>query len=156
MSTDSASGLPFKDAIQDPEAKPDSIKIASGSTEISLRPDANQIERSTPPSFNEVVDYISNGLDTLKGLNFNSFQYIYPVFLFILVSAITALILLAAFNILQSINHTPLIGGLLSRLFELCGIVAVSRFVSSNLLLQRRRAALFVRIAALKREFIGQ
>ncbi len=101
-------------------------------------------------------DYISNGFDTLKGLNFHSFQYTYPVFLSILVSAITALILLAALDILQSINHTPLTGGLLSRFFELCGIVAVSRFVASNLLLQRRRAALFVRIAAVKREFIGQ
>ena len=156
LSTDSVSGLPFKEAIQDPEAKPESIKMASGPTEISLRTDENEIERPTPPSFSEVVDYISNGFDTLKGLNFNSFQHIYPVFLSILAAAITALILLTALNILQSINHAPIIGGLLSRLFELCGIVAVSRFVSSNLLLQRRRAALFVRIAALKREFIGQ
>ena len=103
MSIDSVSGLPFKDAIQDPEAKPESIKMASGPAEISLRTDENEIERPTPPSVVEVVDYISNGFDTLKGLNFNRFQHIYPVFLSILAVAITALILLTALNILQSI-----------------------------------------------------
>ena len=156
LSSDSVSGLPFKDAIQEPEAHPESIKMASGPAEISLRADSNAIDKPTPASFNELVDYISNGFETLKGLNFNSFKQIYPVFLSILAATITALILLTALNILESINHTPLIGGLLGSLFELCGIVAISRFVASNLLLQRRRAALFIRIAALKREFIGE
>ena len=81
LSSDSVSGLPFKDAIQEPEAQPESIKMASGATEISLRADSNAIDKPTPASFNEVADYISNGFETLKGLNFSNFKQIYPVFL---------------------------------------------------------------------------
>ena len=99
LSSDSVSGLPFKDAIQEPEAQPESIKMASGPAEISLRADSNAIDKPTPASFNEVVDYISNGFETLKGLNFNSFKQIYPVFLSILAAAYGA-------NTANSVKHS--------------------------------------------------
>ena len=81
--------------------------------------------------------YMQKALDSLKGLNLNGFQQIYPVFLSIL-GAVTALILAIALNILHTINHLPLIGNFLGAVFELCGLVVVSRFVVFNLLLQKK------------------
>ena len=79
-----------------------------------------------------------------------------PVFLSILGAVIAALALVIASNILRSINHLPLIGDLLGGVLELCGLVVVTRFVFSNLLLQKKRADLFLRIALVKKELIGQ
>ena len=100
--------------------------------------------------------YMQKALDSLKGLNLNGFQQIYPVFLSILGAVTAALILAIALNILHTINHLPLIGNFLGAVFELCGLVVVSRFVVSNLLLQKKRADLFLRIAVLKKELIGR
>ena len=58
--------------------------------------------------------------------------------------------------VLASINHLPLIGDLLGGGLELCGLVVVTSFVLSNLLLQKKRADLFLRIALVKKELIGQ
>ena len=102
------------------------------------------------------MGYLGKGLDSLKGLNLQGFQQIYPVFLSILGAVIVAVILVIASNILNSINHLPMIGGLLGGVFELCGLVVVAQFAVSNLLLQKKRADLFVRIAAVKKELIGQ
>ena len=49
-----------------------------------------------------------------------------------------------------------MIGNLLGGVLELCGLVVVSQFVVSNLLLQKKRADLFMRIAVLKKDLIGQ
>ncbi len=104
----------------------------------------------------ELLGYLRKGFDVLKGLNLQGLQQIYPVFLAILAAVVTGLSLVIAANVLTSINHLPLIGGLLSGLFELCGLVVVTRFATSNLLLQKKRADLFLRIAELKKELIGQ
>ena len=69
---------------------------------------------------------------------------------------IAALILVIASNILHSINHLPLIGDLLGGVLEMCGLVVVTRFVLSNLLLQKKRADLYMRIALVKKELIGR
>ena len=96
------------------------------------------------------------GLNLLKGLNLYGFQQIYTIFLSIFGAVIAALILVLASNVLYSINRLPLIGNLLGGVFELCGLVVVSQFVVSNLLLQKKRADLFMRIAVLKKDLIGQ
>ena len=149
-------GLPFKDA---PEAAPrqaESIPVPLDPTELSLRSSAADLDASTQPSFDEMIGYLGKGFDVLSGLNLQGFQQIYPVFLAILAAVATGLVIVILSNILISINHFPLIGGLLERLFELCGLVVVARFAASNLLLQKKRAELFLRIAELKKKLIGQ
>ena len=150
------SGLPFKEPLQSPSDQSEPIKIASDPAEMTLQPDAGDLEQVTQPSLDELMGYLGKGLDSLKGLNLQGFQQIYPVFLSILGAVIVAVILVIASNILNSINHLPLIGGLLGGVFELCGLVVVAQFAVSNLLLQKKRADLFVRIAAVKKELIGQ
>ena len=160
MTTESQSGaepgLPFKDPLEVTPAQAESIKIASEPADITLQPSEADRELDPQPTLEELLVYLSKGVDALKGLNLQGFQQIYPVFLGILAAVITGLVLVIASNILTSINHLPLIGGLLDGLFELCGLVVVTRFAASNLLLQKKRADLFVRIAALKKELIGQ
>ena len=102
------------------------------------------------------MGYLAKGLDSLKRFNFHEFQQFYAIFLFIFGAVITALFLFIASNILHSINSLPLIGNLLGGVLELFGLVVVSKFVVSNLLLQKKRADLFMRIAVLKKDLIGQ
>ena len=150
------SGLPFEDRLQVPSDQMETIKMASeDSAEISLQSGNDDLGHTTQSSLDELMVYLQKGLNSLKGLNLNGFQQIYPVFLSILGAVITALILVIASNILHSINHVPLIGDLLGGLFELCGLVVVTRFVLSNLLLQKKRADLYMRIALVKKELIG-
>ena len=149
-------GLPFKDPLEATPAQSESIKVASEPSDITLQTSESDPEQDAQPTLDELLAYLSKGVDALKGLNLQGFQQIYPVFLGILAAVITGLVLVIASNILTSINHRPLIGGLLDGLFELCGLVVVTRFAASNLLLQKKRADLFVRIAALKKELIGQ
>ena len=160
MTTESQSGaepgLPFKDPLEATPAQAESIKMASEPADITLQPSEAEREQDPQPTLEELLAYLSKGVDALKGLNLQGFQQIYPVFLGILAAVITGLVLVIASNILTSINHLPLIGGLLDGLFELCGLVVLTRFAASNLLLQKKRADLFVRIAALKKELIGQ
>ena len=160
MTTESQSGaepgLPFKDPLEATPAQAESIKIASEPAEITLQPSEAECEQDPQPTLDELLAYLSKGVDALKGLNLQGFQQIYPVFLGILAAVITGFMLVIASNILTSINHIPLIGGLLDGLFEFCGLVVVTRFAASNLLLQKKRADLFVRIAALKKELIGK
>ena len=151
------SGLPFEDPLQVPSDQLEPIKMASNEpAEITLQPGAEDLEQETQSSLDELMVYLQKGLDSLKGLNLNGFQQVYPVFLSILGAVIAALILVIASNILNSINHLPLIGDLFGGILELCGLVVVTRFVLSNLLLQKKRADLFLRIALVKKELIGQ
>ena len=160
MSTESQSGaepgLPFKDPLQATPAEVEPIKMASEPADITLQPSEADREQDALPTLDELLAYLRKGVDALKGLNLQGFQQIYPIFLGILAAVVTGLVLVITSNILTSINHLPLIGGLLDGLFELCGLVVVTRFAASNLLLQKKRADLFVRIAALKKELIGQ
>lgn len=151
------SGLPFEDPLQAPSDQSEPIKMASDEpAEISLQLGVDDLEHASQSSLNELMVYLGKGLDSLKGLNLHGFQQIYPIFLSILGAVIAALILVIATNILHSINHLPLIGDLLGGVLELCGLVVVTRFVVSNLFLQKKRADLFLRIALLKKELIGQ
>ena len=150
------SGLPFEDPLQVPRDQTETIKMASDDpAEMSLKSAADDLGSTAESSLDELMVYLQKGLNSLKGLNLNGFQQIYPVFLSILGAVITALILVIASNILHSINHLPLIGNLLGGVLELCGLVVVTRFVLSNLLLQKKRADLYMRIALVKKELIG-
>ena len=151
------SGLPFKEPFQTPSDQSEPIKMASDEpAEISLQPGADALEQASQSSLDELMGFLEKGLDSLKGLNLQGFQQIYPIFLSILGAVIAALILVIVLNVLHSINHLPLIGDFLAGVLELCGLVAVTRFVVLNLLLQKKRADLFMRIAVLKKDLIGQ
>ena len=151
------SGLPFEDPLQAPIDQTETIKMASDDpAEISLQSGKDDLGPTAQSSLDELMVYLQKGLNSLKGLNLNGFQQIYPVFLSILGAVITALILVIASNILHSINHLPLIGDLLGGVLELCGLVVLTRFLLSNLLLQKKRADLYMRIALVKKELIGQ
>ena len=151
------SGLPFEDPHQVPSDQKETIKMASDEpAEISLQSGEDDLGPASQASLDELMVYLQKGHHSLKGLNLNGFQQIYPVFLSILGAVIAALILVIASNILHSINHLPLIGDLLGGILELCGLVTVTRFVLSNLLLQKKRADLYMRIALVKKELIGQ
>ena len=151
------SGLPYEDPLQAPSDQTETIKMASDNpAEISLQSGEDDLGPTTQSSLDELMVFLQKGLNSLKGLNFNGFQQLYPVYLSILGALVAALTLAIASNILQSINHLPLIGDLLGGVLELCGLVVVTRFVLSNLLLQKKRADLFLRIALVKKELIGQ
>ena len=151
------SGLPYEDPLQAPSDQTETIKMASDDpAEISLQSGKDDLGPTAQSSLDELMVYLQKGLNSLKGLNLNGFQQIYPVFLSILGAVIAALILVIVSNILNSINHLPLIGDLLGGVLELCGLVVVTRFVLSNLLLQKKRADLYMRIALVKKELIGQ
>ena len=151
------SGLPFEDPLQVPIDQMETIKMASDDpAEISLQSGKDDLGPTAQSSLEELMVYLQKGLNSFKGLNLNGFQQIYPVFLSILGAVITALILVIASNILHSINHLPLIGDLLGGVLELCGLVVLTRFLLSNLLLQKKRADLYMRIALVKKELIGQ
>jgi hypothetical protein len=151
------SGLPFEDPLQVPIDQTETIKLAPDDpAEISLQSVEDDLGPGTQSTLDELMVYLQKGLNSLKGLNLNGFQQIYPVFLSILGAVIAALALVIASNILRSINHLPLIGDLLGGVLELFGFVVVTRFVLSNLLLQKKRADLFLRIAQVKKELIGQ
>ncbi|EAU73508.1 hypothetical protein RS9916_28404 [Synechococcus sp. RS9916] len=160
MTTDSQSGaedrLPFKDPQESVPAQAEPIKMASEPAELSLQSPTPGLEEPSRQSLEELLGYLSKGLDVLKGLNLQGFQQIYPAFLAILAAVVTGVLLILAANVLTSMNHLPLVGGLLGGLFELCGLVVVAKFAVSNLLLQKKRADLFLRIAELKKELIGQ
>ena len=150
-------GLPFEEPFQEPSDKTEPIKLASDEpAEISLQQDADCVDHPAQLGLDELMGYLAKGLDSLKGLNLHGFQQIYTIFLSIFGAVMAALILVIASNVLHSINRLPLIGNLLGGVFELCGLVVVSQFVVSNLLLQKKRADLFMRIAVLKKDLIGQ
>ena len=106
-------------------------------------------------SVSHLIQQLLLGLDSLKQLNLESFMQIYPIFLIIFGSVILGLLLTFVSTFLSSMNHLPLVGGLFQGVAELIGLVALVRMVTSNLLLQHRRAEVFARIAALKKDLLG-
>ena len=153
---DAGSGLPFKEPVQAASAAADPIPMPSEPGQISRQADGDEREEPSEANLQQLLNYLRQGLESLKGINLQGFQLIYSVFLSILGAVIAAVILVIATNLLHSINHMPLIGGVLGGIFKLCGVVAFTRFTVSNLLLQKTRAELLVRIARLKKELIGQ
>ena len=150
-------GLPFEEPLQESSDQAEPIKLASDEpAEISLQQDADCVDHPTQLGLDELMGYLAKGLDALKGLSLQGFQQIYTIFLSIFGAVISALILVISSNVLHSINRLPLIGNLLGGVLELCGLVVVSQFVVSNLLLQKKRADLFIRIAVMKKDLIGQ
>lgn len=148
-------GLPYKDPFEAVPDQPESIQAPPEPAELSLRSPAADLEESSQSNFDDLLRYLAQGFDVLRGLNFRGFLQIYPVFVAILTAVVIGFAIIIASNVLISINHFPLIGGLLQRLFELCGLIVVIRFAASNLLLQKKRADLFLRIAELKKKLIG-
>ncbi len=102
-----------------------------------------------------LMQQLSIGFDSLKELNFEGFKQIYPIFLVVFGSVVAGLLLLMVTNFLDSMNHLPVVGGLFQGIAELVGLVTVARLITSNLLLQQRRAEVFARIAALKKDLLG-
>ena len=150
-------GLPFEEPLQDPIDQAEPIKLASDEpAEISLQQDADCVDHPAQLGLDELIGYLAKGLESLKGLNLQGFQQIYTIFLSIFGAVMAALILVIASNILHSINRLPLIGNLFGGVMKLCGLGVISQFVVSNLLLQKKRADLFMRIAVLKKDLIGQ
>ena len=102
-----------------------------------------------------LMQQLSIGFDSLKELNFEGFKQIYPIFLIVFGSVVAGLLLLMVTNFLDSMNHLPVVGGLFQGIAELVGLVTLVRLITSNLLLQQRRAEVFARIAALKKDLLG-
>ena len=156
MTTDSQSGaedrLPFKDPSESVPAQAEPIKVASEPAELSLQSPESGLEKPSDQSLDELLGYLSKGLDVLKGLNLQGFQEIYPVFLAILAAVVTGVLLILAANVLTSMNHLPLIGGLLKLLIK--GLLWWSNSRSQSLLQKKEPTCL--RIAELKKELIGQ
>ena len=67
-------------------------------------------------------------------------------FLILFGSVVAGIALSLLAGVLDSMNHLPLIGGVLQGLSELIGLVVLVRFVADHLLKQQKRADLFARI----------
>ena len=102
-----------------------------------------------------LIQQLSLGFDSLRQLNLEGFKQIYPIFLIVFGSVVAGLLLLMVANFLDSMNHLPVVGGVFQGIAELVGLVTVVRLITSNLLLQQRRAEVFARIAALKKDLLG-
>ena len=159
-------GLPFKEPVDSAElnlaADPiegDATQSAALVESSSGLPDAQKSGESDQPvdelPATRLLEQLSVGFDSLKGLNLEGFKQIYPIFLILFGAVILGLILSFIAHFLDSINHMPLVGGLFQGLSELVGLVALVRLVTSNLLLQHKRAELYARIADLKKDLIG-
>ena len=150
------SGLPYKDPLEAVAGQPESVQAPPEPAELSLRSPASDLDVASQSSLDDLLSYLGKGFDVLKGLNLRGFLQIYPIFVAILAAVVIGLAIIIVSNVLISINQFPLIGGLLQGLFELCGLIVVSRFAASNLLLQKERADLFLRIAELKKKLLGR
>ncbi len=165
-SPSNSGGLPFKEPVDASELNlgldPTQVEEVQ-SVEIAKSP-PNTVEASSSMeseghgdelSVSHLIQQLLLGLDSLKQLNLESFKQIYPIFLIVFGSVILGLLLSFIATFLSSVNHLPIVGGLFQGVSELIGLVAVVRLITSNLLLQHRRAEVFARIAALKKDLLG-
>ena len=158
--------LPFKDPVDASElnlgldptqgGEVQSVEITKSPQSVveansSMEPEDHGDELSA----SHLIQQLSLGLDSLKQLNLEGFKQIYPIFLIVFGSVILGLLLSFIATFLSSVNHLPIVGGLFQGVSELIGLVAVVRLITSNLLLQHRRAEVFARIAALKKDLLG-
>ena len=126
------------------------LNLASSSTVLKEEPSVEDNQ-----SLEHLLNQLSNGLDALTGLNLDGFSQIYPIFLAIFGAVVFGILLSSIITVVNTLNHLPLVGGMLHGVFELIGLIVLVRFFSVNLLLQHRRAELFARIALLKKELLG-
>ena len=160
-------GLPFKEPVDSAELNLADDPIESGEAQsLSLaettpvvidaqtQSDGEQKDPELSPS--RLLEQLSLGFESLKELNLEGFKQIYPIFLIVFGSVVLGLILSFIAHFLDSMNHLPLVGGFFQGVSELIGLVAVVRLITSNLLLQHKRAELFARIAALKKDLLGE
>jgi hypothetical protein len=158
--------LPFKEPVDASELNlavgPDDVEVVQ-SVEIATSTES-AVEAASPKesedqgeelSVSHLFEQLSLGLDSLKQLNLEGFKQIYPIFLIVFGSVILGLLWSFIATFLSSMNHLPVVGGLFQGVSELIGLVVVVRFITSNLLLQHRRAEVFARIAALKKDLLG-
>ena len=107
-------------------------------------------------SIAQLLERLNQGFAALKDLNLQGFRQIYPVFLILFGSVVAGIALSLVAGVLDSMNHLPLIGGVVQGLSELVGLVFLVRFIAENLLKQQKRADLFARIVVLKKDLLGQ
>ena len=133
--------------------------------EIPVAPEGGALlaEESAKPqepmdetSMAQLLERLNQGLAALKDLNLEGFRQIYPVFLILFGSVVAGIALSLVAGVLDSMNHLPLIGGVLQGLSELIGLVVLVRFVADHLLKQQKRADLFARIVVLKKDLLGR
>ena len=160
-------GLPFKEPDDSVELNlvADSIESGDGQSLALAESSPGVIDAEVPSdcgkkdpelSVSRLFEQLSLGFDSLKELNLEGFKQIYPIFLIVFGTVVLGLILSFIVHFFDSMNHMPLVGGLFKGVSELVGLVALVRLVTSNLLLQHRRAELFARIAALKKDLLGE
>ena len=141
---------------EQPQSLPEPvIAVAPEAGEIDVVSSQDEDSKETPPNVSQLFEYLKQGMESLRGLNLEGFRHIYPVFLSIFGAILLGLALLMTINLLHSMNQLPLFGGVLGSIAELIGLVALVRFVTSNLLKQQKRAELLTRIAHLKKELLG-
>ncbi|AKN60497.1 hypothetical protein WB44_04490 [Synechococcus sp. WH 8020] len=141
---------------EQPQSLPEPvIAVAPEAGEIDVVSSQDEDSKETPPNVSQLFEYLKQGMESLRGLNLEGFRHIYPVFLSIFGTILLGLALLMTVNLLHSMNQLPLFGGVLGSIAELIGLVALVRFVTSNLLKQQKRAELLTRIAHLKKELLG-
>ena len=141
---------------EQPQSLPEPvIAVAPEGGEIDVVSSQDEDSKETPPNVSQLFEYLKQGMESLRGLNLEGFRHIYPVFLSIFGAILLGLALLMTINLLHSMNQLPLFGGVLGSIAELIGLVALVRFVTSNLLKQQKRAELLTRIAHLKKELLG-
>ena len=141
---------------EQPQSLPEPVMaVAPEAGEIDVVSIQDEDSKETPPNVSQLFEYLKQGMESLRGLNLEGFRHIYPVFLSIFGAILLGLALLMTVNLLHSMNQLPLFGGVLGSIAELIGLVALVRFVTSNLLKQQKRAELLTRIAHLKKELLG-
>ncbi|MAD68619.1 MAG: hypothetical protein CMN92_04920 [Synechococcus sp. CPC100] len=135
--------------VQSVEIAKSPLSAVEASSSLEAEDHGNEL------SVSHLIQQLSLGLESLKQLNLEGFKQIYPIFLIVFGSVILGLLLSFIATFLGSVNHLPIVGGLFQGVSELIGLVAVVRLITSNLLLQHRRAEVFARIAALKKDLLG-
>ena len=159
-------GLPFQEPDEQiasdpaqafPELSKDDpvIEVAPEAGSLSAPMESTESGSAGAASVQAFWEQLQQGAEALKALNFEGFKQVYPVFLVLFGSVVVGIGLVFVVSFLQSMNHLPLIGGVLEGLSELVGLVVVTRFVSGNLLRQQKRAELFARIVVLKKDLLG-
>ena len=128
-------------------------------SEMCIRDSAEETAKLQEPmdetSIAQLLQRLNQGLAALKDLNLQGFRQIYPVFLILFGSVVAGIALSLVAGVLDSMNHLPLIGGVLQGVSELIGLVVLVRFIADHLLRQQKRADLFARIVVLKKDLLG-
>ena len=150
-----ASELPLK-VVADP-VKPvePEIPVAPEGGALLAEETAKLQESMDATSIAQLLERLNQGLAALKDLNLQGFRQIYPVFLILFGSVVAGIALSLVAGVLDSMNHLPLIGGVLQGVSELIGLVVLVRFIADHLLRQQKRADLFARIVVLKKDLLG-